>query len=1046
MSGFQDAFISYGRADSKVFAAKINDRLIAAGLEVWFDFKDIPLAVDYQYQIDDGIEKAHNFLFIISPHAVNSPYCAREIQLACRHNKRIIPLLHVEEISQEIWRRRHPQGTDEDWRAYQAKGLHSSFTNMHPAIAKINWIYFRAGIDDFEKAFAGLLAIFERQQDYIHQHTTWLIRALAWERHQKQSRHLLTGEERQQAEAWLKIRFKDEQPPCIPTDLHCEFITESAKNANNRMTQVFLSYAEEDTTIMEQVRRSLRRESFTVWTNTTDIQTGVVFQQAIDRGIEEADNLVYLLSPDSLKSEYCQREIDYALSLNKRIIPLLVRETELAQIPSMLQNLQYIDLTDNVVETDYWQDESQLLRILRQEAPYYEAHKMLLAKALKWERQKHNPCILLRGYNLRQYQTWLKVAKQRDQHCPTPLQAEFVAESLRQPPDQTLSVFISYAPIDRDFAYRLNETLQIQGKTTWFEQESIASGIDFQAELYRGIENAENFLFIISPSSVNLSACLAELAYAQKLNKRIVPVLYRQVLHSEQLKTLVNTQWIDFREHEGDFLTNFGKLYRTLESDPDHVRTHTRLLVKAMEWEQADRDDSFLLRGKDLAAAEVWLQQAADKEPKPTDWQGQYIQESRELPYRKIKLRSVFLTSATVTILVLIARLFGLMQPAELRAYDYLMRLRPSEPEQDHRFLIVTVDASSGYWLRDRLIDGDYKPGIGTIPDAALKDALEILASHQPRLIGLDIYRDFPAEDVVKQHLQQTENLIGICKASDNDEAFHAPREMPIERVGFNDFALDGAFFVRRHYLKQPADHEYCNTWDAFSLLLAKAYLAVEGVSYQDPYDTEDNTQVEFVQTMQLGHVIIPELWTSSGYSYLGDTLKGYQTLLNFWTYKGSVKKFAPRVSLAAVIQDQVSSDLIRDRIVMIGYTDLSDRNADRFNTPYGEIDGVTLHAQMTSQLINAVLGGRPLIRWWSIFGETGWILGWSVVGGLVFWWFVRPLRLVTAGVGSLVILFGSCYLLLVGASYWVPLIPAGIGGLATGGVVAYLTHQIRRP
>lgn len=50
------------------------------------------------------------------------------------------------------------------------------------------------------------------------------------------------------------------------------------------MTQVFLSYAEEELAIMEQVRRSLRREGFTVWTNKTDIQTGVDFQEAINRG------------------------------------------------------------------------------------------------------------------------------------------------------------------------------------------------------------------------------------------------------------------------------------------------------------------------------------------------------------------------------------------------------------------------------------------------------------------------------------------------------------------------------------------------------------------------------------------------------------------------------------------------------------------------------------------------------------------------------------------------------------------------------------------
>lgn len=63
MSGVQDVFISYGRADSKDFAATLCNRLTALGLEVWYDQHDIPLGVDFQSQINAGIEKAHNFLF-----------------------------------------------------------------------------------------------------------------------------------------------------------------------------------------------------------------------------------------------------------------------------------------------------------------------------------------------------------------------------------------------------------------------------------------------------------------------------------------------------------------------------------------------------------------------------------------------------------------------------------------------------------------------------------------------------------------------------------------------------------------------------------------------------------------------------------------------------------------------------------------------------------------------------------------------------------------------------------------------------------------------
>ncbi|HEY9651393.1 MAG TPA: TIR domain-containing protein, partial [Coleofasciculaceae cyanobacterium] len=617
MNQFCDAFISYGRADSKAFATKLHGRLLDKGLKVWFDQNDIPLGVDFQNQIDDGIEKAHNFLFLIAPHSVNSPYCGKEVDLALKRNKRIIPLLHVEQITQDTWQQRFPNGTPQEWEIYQQKGLHSSFLNMHPAIGKINWVYFREGIDDFEQSFAGLINLLSSHTDYVEKHTQILAKALEWERHQKKTSYLLIGKERQQAEAWLKIHFKNEQPPCIPTDLHCEYITESIKNANNLMTQVFLSYADEDRDTMEKIRNSLRRESITVWTNRTDIQTGEAFDEAIQRGIEQADNLVFLLSPDSVNSTYCQQELDLALSLNKRIIPILVRKTEPNQVPSALCSLQYIDLTDNVKEDDYLLDESQLLRILHEDAAYYNEHKVLLTKALKWKRQNENPSILLRGYNLRSAETWLKVAKKRTQQPPTSLQEEFIEESLRQPPAESLDVFISYSRTDSDFARKLNDEVQLHGKTTWFDQESIASGSDFQQEIYRGIKTCDNFLFVLSPQSVNSPYCKDEVEYAASLNKRFVTVLHREVNSSDLHPELAKVQWIDFNHNQRDFNANFNQLVRTLDTDREHVHNHTKWLQRAIEWESKDKSTDLLLRGSEFLIAQNWLQEAEQQKKKP---------------------------------------------------------------------------------------------------------------------------------------------------------------------------------------------------------------------------------------------------------------------------------------------------------------------------------------------------------------------------------------------------------------------------------------------
>lgn len=632
MAELYDAFISYGRADSKAFAEKLCQRLTEQGYRIWFDFNDIPLAVDFQNQINDGIEKTHNFLYIISPHAVNSAYCAKEVELALMRGKRIVPLLHVEEIDRDTWQQRYPQGTDAQWADYQARGLHSSFPNMHPAIRKINWVHMGEGQDNLQTSLAGLIDIFERHRDHVHTHTRLLVKALEWERQHKRSQHLLVAEERQQAEDWLLTRFNHEQPPCTPTDLHCEFITESLKNARNLMTQVFLAHAEEDKDTVQQVRQSLMRAGFTIWTNTTDIQTGADFQTAINQGIEAADNLVYILSPAALNSSYCRQELAYALTLNKRVIPVLAKPIDGIPVPETLKTLQYIDFTDNIKVEDYQKDESDLLRILRQDADYYDNHKQLLVKALKWKQQECNTSILLRGYNLHHGEKWLQLAKQRSQHRPIPLHEEFIEESLRQPPATSLDVFVSYSRTDADFARKLNDALQLQGKTTWFDQESIAVGTaDFQQEIYRGIEVSDNFLFILSPNSVQSPYCADEVEYAAKLSRRIITVLYRPISTANLHPDLAKVQWLDFSHHSEEFDRQFNRLIRTLETDREHVHSHTKWSQRALEWEHKRRSDDLLLRGNELAIAQEWLKQTQkqQKHPDATDLQKALIEFSQ---------------------------------------------------------------------------------------------------------------------------------------------------------------------------------------------------------------------------------------------------------------------------------------------------------------------------------------------------------------------------------------------------------------------------------
>ena len=186
MNALQDIFISYGRLDSKHFAKQLNDQLEALGYSVWFDFESIPQGVDYQKQIDDGIAKADNFVFIISPHATKSSHCRKEIERAIAFNKRLIPIMHVKELSRETWQSRNPKGNDDDWDAYCAVGAQSCFTHMHPEIEKINWNQLDFTDDNnFVSAFQSLIELIQQDRTYVRQHTNLLNQALDWEHHQK---------------------------------------------------------------------------------------------------------------------------------------------------------------------------------------------------------------------------------------------------------------------------------------------------------------------------------------------------------------------------------------------------------------------------------------------------------------------------------------------------------------------------------------------------------------------------------------------------------------------------------------------------------------------------------------------------------------------------------------------------------------------------------------------------------------------------------------------------------------------------------------------
>jgi hypothetical protein len=209
-------------------------------------------------------------------------------------------------------------------------------------------------------------------------------------------------------------------------------------------------------------------------------------------------------------------------------------------------------------------------------------------------------------------------------------------------------VFTSYSRKDRDFVRKLSDALADQKRDAWIDWKNIPMTAEWQQEILTNIEAAENFLFVISPESATSPNCQKEIDHAVANNKRMFPIVRRPVPENAVPEALRKFQWIDFSEDD-TFEARFATLVVALDTDLAWVNAHTRLLTRAKEWEREGKDNSFLLRGKDLREAERWIAKSSEKDPKPTTLQSQYILASRQ---SATKLQRIVIGAVVIAFLI----------------------------------------------------------------------------------------------------------------------------------------------------------------------------------------------------------------------------------------------------------------------------------------------------------------------------------------------------------------------------------------------------------
>lgn len=108
--------------------------------------------------------------------------------------------------------------------------------------------------------------------------------------------------------------------------------------------QIFLSYARADEEFAKTLATHLSRRGFSVWSPEEELLPGDNVWSRIGKALEMSKAMVVLLSPDSMRSDYVRREIEYALgdpNYEGRVFPVQVRPTH--DVPWILGKLRTLD-------------------------------------------------------------------------------------------------------------------------------------------------------------------------------------------------------------------------------------------------------------------------------------------------------------------------------------------------------------------------------------------------------------------------------------------------------------------------------------------------------------------------------------------------------------------------------------------------------------------------------------------------------------------------------------------------------------------------------
>jgi formylglycine-generating enzyme required for sulfatase activity len=199
---------------------------------------------------------------------------------------------------------------------------------------------------------------------------------------------------------------------------------ESAPQAGSR-ARIFISYSRKDMAFADRLEAALKARGFEPLIDRNDVYFFDPWWERIQSLIGESDTVIFVLSPDSVKSDVALKEVAHAACLSKRFAPIVCRRVDDSTVPEALRRLNFIFFDDPESFDD---DVNKLAEALQTDIVWIRDHTKFGEAARGWVVAGRPNGLLLHTPALEMAEYWI-ASRPRSAPEPTEETRSFVAAS-----------------------------------------------------------------------------------------------------------------------------------------------------------------------------------------------------------------------------------------------------------------------------------------------------------------------------------------------------------------------------------------------------------------------------------------------------------------------------------------------------------------------------------------------------------------------------------------------------------------------------------------